>query len=371
MSFREGPLLQREATLQQRAPIDSVGFTRLFAIGAAVLSVLIAILTTAGEADQVSNWPLEIVAILVLSGTGVYFVWAASPFRAPFRRQTAAVIMSLTVICFVLDESAQLGHNRVVHDDWGLVVIPFYLFVMASVRPVWEIIFAGVAGTAVVGAIAIVISPFVSTQTPPLLRALVAISSLVPAAAGATVFARHAMRKLASDEEIDPRPAVERDLMRLSVQQENIAQLDGGVVPLLTEVLAAGTLTAADGRRARQLAKNLRATLVADLSRDWLQEAGLEVSDPHSYADRMTPEQRTTLRGVINAMPLKSRTHPGTVQITGQDLDAVIEMRLPLHRRPTGPRLAPAVVMLRTVFTRAEYRLDGTDLTVVADFHVS
>lgn len=360
-----------EATLQQRAPIDSVGFTRLFAIGAAVLSVVIAVLTTAGEAEQVSNWPLEIAAILVLGGTGAYFVWTASPFRAPFRRHTAAIIQALTVICFVLDESAQLGHNRVIHDDWGLVVIPFYLFVMASVRPVREIVVAGVLATAVVAAIAIAVSPFVSSHTAPGLRALVAISSLVPAAAGATVFARNAMRRLAVQERTDPRPAVERDLMRLSVQQENVAQLDGGVVPLLTEVLAAGSLTAADSRRARQLAKNLRATLVADLSRDWLQEAGLTVSDPQSYADRMTPEQRTTLRGVINAMPLKSRTHPGTVQITGQDLDAVIEMRLSLQRRPTGPRLAPAVVMLRTVFTRAEYRLDGTDLTVVADFHVS
>lgn len=361
----------REATLQQQQPIDSVGFTRLFAMGAAILSSLIAIVTTGGEAEQVANWPLEIGAIALLCATGAYFVWAASPFRAPFRRQTAAIIMASTVICFVLDESAQLGHNRVIHDDWGLVVIPFYLFVMASLRPVSEVVVAGVIGSALVAVVAVAASPFVSTQTSPTARALVAVSSLIPATVGAAVFARQSMRSVAAARSTAAQPAVERDSMRLSVQQENVAQLDAGVVPLIAEVLAAGSLTAADSRRARQLAKSLRATLVADLSRDWLQEAGLTVSDPQNYADRMTPEQRTTLRGVINAMPLKSRTNPGTVQITGQDLDAVIEMRLPLHRRPTGPRLAPAVVMLRTVFRRAEYRFDGTDLTVVADFHVS
>ena len=361
----------REATLQQLHPIDSVGFTRLFAIGAAVLTTLIAILTTIGEAEQVSNWPLEICAITLLGGTGVYFVWAASPFRAPFRRRTTAVVMTLTVICLILDEAAQLGHNRVVHDDWGLVVIPFYLFVIASLRPVSEVVIAGIAASVVVALVVAAVSPFVSTQVSPFVRALVAISSLVPATVGATVFARRALRSLAVEQTTDTQPLVERRSMRMSVQQENAAQLDAGVVPLLAEILAAGSLTPADSRRARQLAKNLRATLVAELGRDWLQEAGLTVTDPQSYAGRMTSEQRTTLRGVINAMPLKSRTHPGTVHITGQDLDAVIEMRLPLHRRPSGPRLAPAVVMLRLVFPRAEYRLDGSDLTVIADFHVS
>ncbi|WP_375400886.1 hypothetical protein [uncultured Amnibacterium sp.] len=360
----------REATLQQQHPIDSVGFTRLFAIGAAILSSVIAMLTTAAEAEQVANWPLEIGAIVLLCGTGVYFARAASPFRAPFHRQSAVIVMSLTVIAFVLDETAQLGQNRVLHDDWGLVVIPFYLFVIASLRPVRDVVVAGAIASAVVVIVAVVASPFISTQTVPLARALVGVASLVPATLGAAVFARVVMQKLTHDPVADARPVVERSSVRLSVQQENIALLDAGVVPLITDVLAAGSLTAADSRRARQLAKNLRATMVADLSRDWLQEAGLTVDDPQNYADRMTPEQRTTLRGVINAMPLKSRTHPGTVTITGQDFNAVIEMRLPLNRRPSGPRLAPAVVMLRTVFPRAEYRLNGSDLTVVADFHV-
>lgn len=363
-------MLEHEATLQQQHPIDSVGFTRLFAIGAAILSAVIAVVSTAAEADQVANLPLEIGAILLLCGTGAYFARATSPFRAPFRRPTAIIVMSLTVAAFVLDEAAQLGQNRVIHDDWGLVVIPFYLFVMASLRPVREVVAAGVICSAIVAIVAAAASPFLSTQTIPLARALVGVSSLVPATVGAAVFARRAMQKLAHAPAVAARPPVERNSVRLSVQQEHIALLDAGVVPLFNEVLAAGTLTAADSRRARQLAKNLRATMVADLSRDWLQEAGLTVDDPQNYADRMTPEQRTTLRGVINAMPLKSRSNPGSVTITGQDFNAVIEMRLPLQRRPSGPRLAPAVVMLRTVFPRAEYRLDGTDLTVVADFHV-
>ena len=361
----------REATLQQLHPIDSVGFTRLFAIGAAVLTSLIAVISTAGESEQVSNWPLEICAILLLCGTGVYFVWAASPFRAPFRRSTTAMIMALTVICFILDESAQLGHNRVIHDDWGLVVIPFYLFVIASLRPVSEVVIAGVLSSAVVAGVVVAVSPFLSTQVTPVTRPLVALSSIVPATIGATVFARRALRGPARERAVVTRTATERRSMRLSVQQENVALLDVGVMPLFADVLAAGSLTGADSRRARQLATSLRATMVADLGRDWLQEAGLTVTDPQSYAGRMTIEQRTTLRGVINAMPLKSRTHPGTVHITGQDLDAVIEMRLPLHRKPNGPRLAPAVVMLRSVFPRAEYRIDGAEVTVIADFHVA
>ena len=326
-----------EQTIQQQDPIDSVGFVRLFAIGAAVLSTVIVLLTTAFEADQVSNWALEIGAILLQSGLGVFFVRASDPFRAPFRRGTGVVVITLALACFVLDEAAQLGSNRIIHDDWGLVIIPFYLFVLANLRPVRELLIAGAVVTAVVVLVAVLTSPFLTVHVSPTARGLVAATSIVPAALGAAVFAGRILRGLrAAPEDGTPHHVPESDEVRLSVQQENIAQLEAGVVPLINAVIAADAVTAADGRRARQLATSLRGALVQGLARGWLEESGLVVTDPDRYADRMTAEQRTTLLGLIGAVPLQSRARPGEVRITGQDRNAVIELHLPLQRRPTG-----------------------------------
>jgi hypothetical protein len=158
--------------------------------------------------------------------------------------------------------------------------------------------------------------------------------------------------------------------VRLSVQQESIARLEAEVVPLLSEVIAAGTVTEEDGRRARALATELRVALVSELNRDWLSEAGFQVSDPQGYADRLSARQRTAIRSALAALPLLDPEHPGTAKIIGQDLDGVLELAVPVQRRPPRALLAPMMVVLRTRFTGAEMRVDEHAAVLALEFRI-
>jgi hypothetical protein len=280
------------------------------------------------------------------------------------------LVLALALASFLLDELAQLGANTIVHDDWGLVVVPVFLFVVAQVRPAREVLISGLVATLVVGWTAALVSPFVGVQVAPFARASVAMTSILAPACAAAAFTAAALRRLQAE------PAVRRpnqsvtDAVRLSVRQETIARLEAEVVPLLKAVVAADSLTEEGTRRARDLARGLRVALVSDLGRDWLGEAGFQVTDPQGYADRMSAEQRTAIRSTLAALPLLDTEHPGTAKIVGQDLGAVLELALPVHRRPPRSVLSPLMPLLRTVFSRLEVRVDQHAAVLVLEFSV-
>lgn len=362
--------MELESTLQQQAPLDAGDSSRLFALGGTVLALIVAVAVTALEADQVLSWPFEIAAIGVLAIAGATATIAASPFRAPFRLGSHVVVMVLVLAAFLLDEMAQLGSNTSVHDDWGLITIPIFLFVLAQVRPAREVLISGLAATLVVGWAGLLLSPFVSVQVTALARASIAMTSIAAPACAAAAFTAAAVRRLrVQGDPRDGRSSV-ADAVRLSVQQETIARLEAEVVPLFNEIVAAGTLTEADGERARALATSLRGALVSELSRDWLNEAGFQVTDPQGYAERMGQEQRTAIRSTLRTLPLLDPERPGTAKIVGQDLDAVLELALPVQRRPPRAVLAPMMPVLRTVFAHVEVRVDAHAVVLVLEFHV-
>ena len=362
--------MQLEATLQQQDPLDAAESGRLFAVGGGCLALLTAIGVTAIEADEVANWPLEIAAILLVALAGAAATVTASPFRAPFRLRSHVLVLGVSLLAFLLDELAQLGENGLVHDDWGLVTIPIFLFVIAGLRPPQEVLAGGLVAAVVVGATAAIVSQFVALQVPPFARASVAMTSIVAPACAAAAFARAALRRLARD----PRPRAGiptvADMVRLSVQQETIARLEAEVVPLLSDIIADGELHDADGRRARVLATGLRTALLADLRRDWLAEAGFSVTDRQGYAERMSQEQRTAIRSLVAALPLLDPDRPGTAVLVGQDLEAVLELTIPVRTRPPRAALAPLIPVLRTVLGHVDLRSDDHAVVLVAEVPV-
>ncbi len=359
-----------EATLQQQDPLDAGESARLFAIGGGSLAMISAVGITAIEADQVSNWAFEVAAIVVLLLACVVATVATSPFRAPFQARSHVLVLGLGLVAFFLDEWAQLGRNAIIHDDWGLVAVPILVFVMAQVRPAQEVLAGGLVATLFVGTVAAIVSPYVELQLSPFTRGTVAMTSILGPACAAAAFARSALRRLLAG----PRPraglSTVDDVVRLSVQQEAIARLEAEVVPLLGEIVASNTLSEADGRRARAIATGLRTAIVADLRRDWLTEAGLAVTDRQGYVERMSPEQRTAIRSLLAAVPLLDPDHPGTVVVVGQDLEAVVELTVPVQHRPVRTRIAPMIPVLRTVFGHVDLRTDEHAVVLVAEMRV-
>lgn len=335
--------------------------------GAAALAGATALAETLLDAEQIASWPLEVAAFVALAAAAVVVVRRANPFRAPFRRRSHAVVLGLVLLAVVLDELAQAGRNTAVHDDWGLAVVPVFLLVVAMLRPPRELLVGGLLAAVVVAGTVLLLAPsFVAPALPPVARAAIGLAQVLPPALAAAALARRTLRGVERRGAIDQGQAGSAAV--LPVQQEAIARLEAEAIPLLSTVVAAGTVDAAQADRARAILAELRAALVADLARGWLVEAGFGVDDPDGYAERMTAEQRTALRTTVASLPLADFERPGTASVRGQDLDATMVLTLPVAARPRRSRVAPLVPLLRTVFPRADVRIGDERVLVQVDF---
>jgi hypothetical protein len=356
-------------SLAAREPLLLGAPAPVLAAGGAVLALVTAITSTVLGRAQIASWPLEAAALAVLLAAGVSVVARASPFRAPFRARSQAAVLALALLAFVLDEAAQAGRNAVVQDDWGLAVVPVLLLVLASLRPPREVLAGGLVAALVIGATVAVLSPSLLVPLPRIARVAIALTAVLPPAIAAAALARTTMRRL-SGRRPPPQAPSGADAV-LSVQQEAIARLEADAIPLLAAVVAAGSVTAEQAERARAIMAGLRTALVADLARGWLVEAGFAVDDADSYAERMTPEQRTALRTTVASLPLADFERPGTAVVHGQDRAATLLLTLPVAARPRRTRVAPLVPLLRTVFPRADVRIDDERVLVQVDFAVT
>ncbi|GAA4747312.1 hypothetical protein GCM10025783_19270 [Amnibacterium soli] len=355
-------------SLAAREPLLLGAPAPVLAAGGAGLALVTAVAATALGRAQIASWPLEAAALVVLAVAGVAVVLLASPFRAPFRARSQAAVLALVLLAAVLDEAAQTGRNAVVHDDWGLAVVPVFLLVLATLRPPREVLAGGLVAVAVIAGAVAALSPSLLVPLPRAARVAIVLTEVLPPAIAAAALARTTMRRLGGRR---PAPASPEADSAPSVQQETIARLEAAAIPLLTAVVAAGSVTAEQAERARAITADLRTALVADLARGWLAEAGFGVDDPDGYAERMTPEQRAALRTTVASLPLADFERPGTAAVDGLDRAATLRLSLPVAARPRRSRYAPLVPLLRAVFPRAELRIDGDRVLVQVDFAVA
>jgi hypothetical protein len=356
-------------SLAGREPLLLGAPAPVLAAGGALLALATAVAEAVLAHAQVSSWPLESAALLALAAAGGVAVVQASPFRAPFRAGSHAAVLGLVLLAFVLDEAAQHGRNTVVHDDWGLAVVPLFLLVLATLRPPREVLAAGIAAVAVIATTVLLLSPSLLVPLPRLARVAIVVTQVLPPALAAAALARRTLRGLEARRPAPLEPSGADPT--LSVQQEAIARLEAEAIPLLTAVASSASVTARQAERARAIMAELRGALVADLARGWLGEAGFGVDDPDGYAERMTPQQRTALRTTVASLPLADFERPGTASVRGQDRDATLALTLPVAVRPRRTRVAPLVPLLRTAFPRADIRFGDDRVVVEVDFAVS
>jgi hypothetical protein len=340
----------------------------VLAAGGAALALGTAVVETVLGSSQVASWPVEVAALAALVAAGVVVVVRASPFRAPFRAGSHVAVLALVLTASVLDEIAQVGRDILIHDDWGLAVVPVFLLVLATLRPPREVLAGGVCAVVVIAATVLALSPFLLTPLPPLARVAIAVTQVLPPALASAALATTTARAL---EGRRPPQALPDPDPTLSVQQEAIARLEAEAIPLLSAVVGSGAVSATEADRARAIMAELRAALVADLARGWLVEAGFGVDDPDGYAERMTPEQRTALRTTVASLPLADFERPGTASAAGQDREATLVLDLPVAVRPRRTRVAPLVPLLRTAFPRADVRIGDERVLVRVDFSVA
>jgi hypothetical protein len=355
-------------SLAAREPLLLGAPAPVLAAGGAALALATAVVETVLGRAQIASWPAEGAALLALVAAGVVVVVRASPFRAPFRAGSHVAVLALVLLASVLDEVAQIGRDVLIHDDWGLAVVPVFLLVLATLRPPREVLAGGIAAVVVIAATVLALAPYLVAPLPPLARAAIAVTQVLPPALAAAALAAITARALEARR--GGPPAIPAADPTLSVQQEAIARLEAEAIPLLTTVVGSRAVSAAQADRARAIMAELRAALVADLARGWLVEAGFGVDDPDGYAERMTPEQRTALRTTVASLPLADFERPGTASASGQDREATLVLDLPVAARPRRTRVAPLVPLLRTAFSRADVRIGDEHVLVQVDFTV-
>ncbi|MGV8884526.1 MAG: hypothetical protein ACOH1T_02905 [Microbacteriaceae bacterium] len=337
---------RRERTLQQRDPLAAM-VGRPASYLAAIGVPLYAAVMMGVNANDINNPRLALASLSVLAVTGMMFAFASSPMRAPFTSRMLVVVTSGTVVSYLLGAASMWGSNTFVRDDWGPAAIALYLLALAPYRPARDIALAGLAATAVVSVTVLAqVSDFI-TGVPAHIYVIVAITPLVALSLGAAVFAAQLVVGLERWEakatmSLEAFGEERSEWIARSVQQDRITILNREVVPFFAGVLDAGVVSHRDRQRALALSDAIRAVMVAEVQRTWLdtvvEQSGRQrmfaddirgsVADAARLADFMTPDQRTVVRAVIVALHAQDGFDPRSLDVRVVDSGMRCEVEL-------------------------------------------
>lgn len=366
----------RNDTAQQLDPLGGLT-ARPFVIGAVAVSLLVSVSMSITSASQVSTPLLEIAGLLALAAAGVCFIRASSPFRAPFPLRAHATVCLLALLAILLNSLAQWGSNEVVRDDWGAVALAILTLMFGSYRPGWEIMVCAVVCSAVIGGLAVAQAhTFVADVPAPVFGILAAVPVLAAGAAAST-FSRSLVGSLLEWRSAHGRPeasvsgdgddAGRPDAARAS----HLVHLSEQVFPFLEGVVRDPQLTAADGDRARVLARELRMLMVIDAERSWLMRLVRDVRDPQHVADSMGEAERGYVRAMVGHMRrddgLTDERMRLTLHAEGSHATCTLSVPCAPEHNPRV-QLAPYIAVGRSIFDSVDWRVERGMLTLRLTF---
>jgi hypothetical protein len=364
----------RNDTAQELDPLSGIT-ARLFAIGAVVVALVVAMSMSAITADQTNNWGLEAAAIAAIGASGYVYVRSVSPFRAPFPRSALVVVSLLALLAVVLEAAAQWGTNSVVRDDWAPVTLAILTLTFGSWRPAWEIAVGTVACALVIGSLAYARSAGFDADVPAIVFAVLSATPVLATGFAASAFSRSLVDSLLAWRSGVPQPqaSAPHDLeIPASARASHLVHLDEQVYPFLERVAGQPELSAADGERARMLARELRTLLVLDAERSWLSRIVRSTDDRHRFAERLGEAERGFIRALISHLRTSAAFDDERMRLMlhGTEWEATCTIVVPC--RPShNPRvqLAPYVGVGRSVFGTVSWNLahDNT-LTITLTF---
>jgi len=352
----------RNDTAQELDPLGGIT-ARLFAIGAVAVALVVAYSMSIITAEQTNNVALEIGALAAITAAGAFYIRAVSPFRAPFPRSAHAAVCLLALLAAVLDSAAQWGTNPVVRDDWGAIALAILTLTFGSWRPGWEILACTLFCAIVIGSLAFVQADHFAAAVPAIVFAVLPVTPLLATGAAASAFSRSLVDTLlawrssateaqASAPEASSRPEPSR--------ASHLVHLDDQVYPFLERVARETEVTAADGERARVLARELRTLLVIDAERSWLSRIVRDVDDRHRFAERLGEAQRGFVRALVSHLRNSDAFDDERMRLMlhGTEWEATCTIVVPC-RASHNPRvqLAPYIAVGRSVFGTVAWNL--------------
>lgn len=358
-----------ERTRQQLDPVGTLGSRRV-AIALASGALLYGLVMTIRSFDQVDNAVLAVLALAWLAAAAITVAVASSPHRAPFTRASHTVVQLLALGSIALSAASQWGTNRYIQDDFGPVALGLLILSMGVYRPATELATVGGLAAIFVGFVTLLEVPGLHSTTPSVSFVLVGMTPILALSFAAASYSGGLVDSLEKWNERVRRSVAQRtdrlkDGITESVRQDRVMILGRDVLPFFNSILERDTISSDDRTRAREIAESIRALMVAEADRTWLEvvagDDGIEVGDVKGSvldidgrASWMSIDQRTALRALIVALRDEPSLFPGTMTITlagsSTTTRGVLSAGFNRDEHDIRTALAPYFAVMRIVF---------------------
>lgn len=345
----------------------------LSAATALVLAVTQAVLDVSLGGQAVFAW----AAAFAIASAAVIVIFAGRQWFARLGRSAQRWIVSLGGLGVTLSYAASWTLDPALVPSLAPAAFGLLILGLAPFSSTRQLVGISMLGAILIGLLADLQADAASSVDRPIVFAVIAASTVLGPGVASAVASTLATRTLRSwqamviaasrDHALDMRDGIAR-----SVQQERVTQLNRRVLPLLTDLLEQGEVTEAVQGRARDLADRLRAAMVAEAERSWLDtfvdqtlgelagdpaHAAVRVTDPEHRAELLAVSQRTALRAYLEALTrLKAFRAEGfriDFQRSGEaDLVTITAQLDPGINRGRG-RLDPFIAVMKSAFRHA------------------
>ena len=312
----------REPTRQQLDPAGTLGMrmlTRLLCAASFGYAVVMAVRTAPDNGSPL----FAVTALAVLGLACLAVLWFSSPDRAPFTRGRHLVVHLVMLSAIAVSAAGEWGNNRYIRDDWWPVSFGLLLIAVSHYRPARELAAFGTASGVCVAIVVWLQADVWMTDAPPVSFIVLAVTPMLgmcyaAAAYGSTMVG--ALQRWRASLGFTSASLVDRfrEGISRSVQQDRVTILSRDVLPFFTRLIAQDRIEDADRVQARSIAASIRAVMVAEADRSWLESvvhtvalgtdsaleptAPVQVTDHAGVAPKMTADQRTILRALIVAV---------------------------------------------------------------------
>lgn len=321
---------------------------------------------------------LAVAALVAVAMTGAALVYGSSPLRVPFSLRMHLLVSGSATLAFVLSAFSMWQSNAFVRDDWGPVVVGLALLSLSQYRPPKEIATTGLVLTLFIGIFTLTQTHSFVTPTPDINFSLVAMLPVLALSLASATFGEFLIVGLLrwrrrAREAVSSYATENSGWIARSVQQDRVTILNQEVVPFFADVLHRGTIGDDERDRARRISDAIRAVMVAEVDRTWLdsiveQIGGRPSDDPDRLAVAMSMDQRTATRAVILAIA----QHPAfsarafSLDIHPDDELCTVTLRATLETGENVLRgeIAPYLAVIRIVFSDAKVEFTNPSLTL-------
>lgn len=375
----------RERTRQQLDPAGTAG-VRPFSTAMMLGIVVFAVVMTIQTRREISSIPMAVLSLGVLAAAAALVIVGVSPYRAPLSRGTHFLAQLLVLVAVFLAAASGWGADSFIRDDWGSIAVGVLLLVLGPYRPASELAFAGVVSAILIGFLTLLQAPYFATQAPPAAFILLTTATTLSMCFGGVVYS---LGVTASIENWQRRAGEAnkglmdelRDGIARSVRQDRVTILGRDVLPFFTTVLSAGQIADAHREQARRIAESIRAVMVAEVDRSWLENvveltvlrnggrsgaAAAVIRDGERLAGAMTADQRTAMRALLVALiePLHFDQRDIGITLTREGIrcNVLIAIRLTAGDRLPRVAFAPYLALLQSAFEGFEVHFDHPHL---------